>query len=86
MGLKNLSVGDKTLEERVQEEVYHIIDAIKEMEGQAFNPAGLLQQATSNITCSLCFGNRYSLILFKDQLRYCTSLLYRIVAEFVDRL
>ncbi|MBZ3886630.1 Cytochrome P450 2J5 [Sciurus carolinensis] len=57
--LRNFGLGRKSLEERIQEEAYHLIEAIKEENGQPFNPHFKINNAVSNIICSITFGERF---------------------------
>ncbi|KAM4807479.1 LOW QUALITY PROTEIN: cytochrome P450 2J2-like [Urocitellus parryii] len=57
--LRNFGLGRKSLEERIQEEAYHLVEAIKEENGQPFNPHFKINNAVSNIICSITFGERF---------------------------
>ncbi|XP_015331816.2 cytochrome P450 2J2-like, partial [Marmota marmota marmota] len=57
--LKNFGLGRKSLEERIQEEAYHLVEAIKVENGQPFNPHFKINNAVSNIICSITFGERF---------------------------
>lgn len=57
--LRNFGLGRKSLEERVQEEAHHLIQAVEEENGQPFNPRFKMNNAVSNIICSITFGKRF---------------------------
>ncbi|XP_007089966.2 cytochrome P450 2J2 [Panthera tigris] len=57
--LKNFGLGKKSLEECIQEEARNLIQAIKEENGQPFNPHFKMNNAVSNVICSITFGKRF---------------------------
>ncbi|CAO2588147.1 Cytochrome P450 2J6 [Lemmus lemmus] len=59
MTLRNFGLGKKSLEQRIQEEARHLVGVIKEEEGQPFNPHFKINNAVSNIICSITFGERF---------------------------
>ena len=52
-------LGKKSLEERIQEEASYLIQTIREENGQPFNPHFTINNAVSNIICSITFGKRF---------------------------
>lgn len=59
MTLRNFGLGKKSLEQRMQEEAYHLVEAIREDGGQPLNPHLKINNAVSNIICSFTFGERF---------------------------
>ncbi|XP_049630547.1 cytochrome P450 2J2-like isoform X2 [Suncus etruscus] len=57
--LRNFGLGKKSLEERIQEESYYLVQFIKEENGQPFDPQFKINNAVSNIICSVTFGERF---------------------------
>ncbi|XP_055258417.1 cytochrome P450 2J2-like isoform X2 [Moschus berezovskii] len=76
--LRNFAFGRKSLEEHIQEEVAYLIQAIGEENGQPFNPHFKINNAVSNIICSITFGERfdYQDDQFQELLRLLDKVTY----------
>ncbi|XP_074120711.1 cytochrome P450 2J2-like [Sminthopsis crassicaudata] len=59
MTLRNFGLGKKTLEDRIRLEAKYLIEAIREEKGQPFDPHFVINNAVSNIICSVTFGHRF---------------------------
>uniref|UniRef100_A0A8D2L2R8 Uncharacterized protein n=1 Tax=Varanus komodoensis TaxID=61221 RepID=A0A8D2L2R8_VARKO len=57
--LRNFGMGKKSLEERIQEEAQHLVEALRARKGQPCNPATLFSGATSNVISHILFGERF---------------------------
>ncbi|XP_027708656.1 cytochrome P450 2J2-like [Vombatus ursinus] len=59
MTLRNLGLGKKRLEDHILEEAKYLTEAIRKEKGQPFDPHFQINNAVSNIICSITFGHRY---------------------------
>ncbi|XP_057568626.1 cytochrome P450 2J2-like [Hippopotamus amphibius kiboko] len=57
--LRNFGLGRKSLEECIQNEAHFLIQAIGEENGQPFDPHFKINNAVSNVICSITFGERF---------------------------
>ncbi|XP_074077400.1 cytochrome P450 2J2-like [Macrotis lagotis] len=57
--LRNFGLGKKSLEDRILEETQFLTEAIREENGQPFDPHFQINNAVSNIICSITFGHRF---------------------------
>ncbi|XP_044839485.1 cytochrome P450 2D14-like isoform X2 [Mauremys mutica] len=56
---RNLGMGKKSLEQRVTEETGFLYSAICSEKGRPFDPHFLINNAVSNVICSLVYGERF---------------------------
>ncbi|XP_005795936.1 cytochrome P450 2F2-like [Xiphophorus maculatus] len=59
MTLRNFGLGKKSMEERIHEEIQHIIKTLENNIGKTLSPQFLFHNAGSNIICKVLFGTRY---------------------------
>ncbi|XP_051737047.1 cytochrome P450 2B15 [Ctenopharyngodon idella] len=57
--LRNFGLGKKSVEDRVLEESRYLISEMLKEEGRSMNPQHAIQNAVSNIICSIVFGDRF---------------------------
>ncbi|XP_054907667.1 cytochrome P450 2J6-like isoform X2 [Poeciliopsis prolifica] len=59
MTLRNFGLGKKSMEERIHEEIQHIIKTLDDNTGKTLSPQFLFHNAASNIICKVLYGTRY---------------------------
>ncbi|XP_056089950.1 cytochrome P450 2B4-like isoform X1 [Rhinichthys klamathensis goyatoka] len=57
--LRDFGLGKKSVEERVTEESSYLLSEMLKSEGKPFDPQHAIQNAVSNIICSIVFGDRF---------------------------
>ncbi|KAK7801151.1 hypothetical protein U0070_007065 [Myodes glareolus] len=94
--LRELGVGTGTIEDRILEEAACVLDEFQATMGAPFDPRQLLDNAVSNVICSVVFGKRYNygdpeflrlLDLFSDNFRIMSSRwgeTYNMFPSFMD--
>ncbi|XP_061493500.1 cytochrome P450 2J6-like [Rhineura floridana] len=60
IALRNLGMGKKSLEERIQAEAHHLVEMIKNERGQPFDPLISLSNCVMNVICAVVYGHRFS--------------------------
>ncbi|XP_073678983.1 cytochrome P450 2B4-like [Garra rufa] len=78
--LRNFGLGKKSVEERVTEESSYLVPEMLKLEGKPFDPQHAIQNAVSNIICSIVFGDRFDY----DNKRF--AYLLEIVRENIIQL
>ena len=56
--LRDYGLGKQSMEMEIQSESRALLHAIDDMGGQPFDPGFLLNNVTSNVICSMVFGER----------------------------
>ncbi|KAL6031122.1 hypothetical protein STEG23_024738, partial [Scotinomys teguina] len=64
MTLRNLGMGKRTIEDRVQEEAQCLVEELRKTNGSPCDPTFILGCAPCNVICSIIFQNRFD---YKDQ-------------------
>ncbi|KAL6031120.1 hypothetical protein STEG23_024736 [Scotinomys teguina] len=64
MTLRNLGMGKRTIEDRVQEEAQCLVEELRKTNGSPCDPKFFLSCAPCNVICSIIFQNRFD---YKDQ-------------------
>nr|XP_042119910.1 cytochrome P450 2C44 isoform X1 [Peromyscus maniculatus bairdii] len=59
MTMKNFGMGKRSLEERVQEEAQCLVEELRQMGAQPFDPTFILACAPCNVICSILFNERF---------------------------
>ncbi|KAM4632523.1 cytochrome P450 2K1-like [Discoglossus pictus] len=57
--LRDFGMGKKTIESRIQDELYPLIKYFKSHNGKPFDPKIIINSAVSNVICSIIFGKRF---------------------------
>ena len=58
VALKDFGVGKKTIDERINEEVQHLVEEFTNTPNKPVNVATLFPKATSNVVSNIVFGLR----------------------------
>ncbi|XP_070816721.1 cytochrome P450 2J4-like [Chaetodon trifascialis] len=76
--LRSFGLGKNSLEQSICEEIRHLQEEIEKEKGEPFSPAGLFNNAVSNIICRLVMGKRfeYNDHKFQMMLKYLSEVLY----------
>ncbi|KAM9279277.1 cytochrome P450 2J4-like [Morus bassanus] len=85
--LRNLGLGKRGLEHRVQEEAHYLVDFFASMKGKPLDPSFPLIHSVSNVICAVVFGHRFSREdeTFHELLRD-TERLFKFAGSFIHHL
>ncbi|KAM4696315.1 cytochrome P450 2B11-like [Rhinophrynus dorsalis] len=87
MTLKNLGMGKRSIEERVQEEAKCLVEELKKTNGEPFDPTYYCSQVAGNIICAIIYGKRFE---YDDpefrRLMYIMDELFRSMTSFWGQL
>ncbi|XP_012780921.2 cytochrome P450 2C18-like isoform X3 [Ochotona princeps] len=91
MTLRNLGMGKRSIEERVQEEALCLVEELRKTNGMPCNPTFILGAAPCNMICSVIFQNRFDyadknflnlLEMFNENLKLMSSPWIQICNTF----
>ncbi|XP_058527247.1 cytochrome P450 2C3-like isoform X4 [Ochotona princeps] len=70
--LRNMGMGKKTIEDRIQEEAMCLVEELKKTNANPCDPSSLLSYVPCNVICSIIFQNRfeYSDLKFQALVKY----------------
>ncbi|XP_075044992.1 cytochrome P450 2J4-like isoform X1 [Mixophyes fleayi] len=89
--LRNFGLGKKSMEERICEESSYLIQDLKENKDTLYDPHFVIDNAVSNIICSIVFGRRYNyddrtfrdiLNIVHDNLKLSSGIWAQLYNEF----
>ncbi|KFO88795.1 Cytochrome P450 2J6, partial [Buceros rhinoceros silvestris] len=85
--LRNLGLGKRGLEHRVQEEACYLVDFFASMKGKPLDPSFPLFYSISNVICAVVFGHRFSREdeTFHEVIR-ATEHLFKFAGSFIHLL
>nr|AXE71687.1 CYP2B [Arborimus longicaudus] len=76
--MKDLGMGKRSVEERIQEEARCVVEELRKSQGAPLDPTFIFQCITSNIICSIVFGERFD---YKDhQFLRLMDLIYQTIS------
>ncbi|XP_017582493.1 cytochrome P450 2J6-like isoform X2 [Corvus cornix cornix] len=86
MTLRNLGMGKKGLEHRVQEEASHLVELFVNLKGRPVDPSFPLFHSISNVICAVVFGYHFSDEdkTFHELIR-ATEQIFRFAGSFVHQ-
>ncbi|NXI49470.1 CP2C5 protein, partial [Chloroceryle aenea] len=58
--LRDFGMGKSSMSQRVQQEAQHLVELLKNLKGNSFEPMTMFRYAVANVICSVVFGSRYS--------------------------
>ncbi|CAM9326843.1 unnamed protein product [Bubo scandiacus] len=85
--LRNLGLGKRGLEHRVQEEAHYLVAFFASMKGKPLDPSFPLVHSVSNVICAVVFGHRFSREdeTFHELIR-ATEHLFKFGGSFIHHL
>ncbi|CAO2626560.1 Cytochrome P450 2B10 [Lemmus lemmus] len=76
--MKDLGMGKRSVEERIQEEARCVVEELRKSQGAPVDPTFIFQCITANIICSIVFGERFD---YKDrQFLRLLELIYQTIS------
>uniref|UniRef100_A0A8D0L8Z7 Cytochrome P450 family 2 subfamily AB member 17 n=1 Tax=Sphenodon punctatus TaxID=8508 RepID=A0A8D0L8Z7_SPHPU len=84
MTLRNLGLGKKGFEHRIQEEARHLVEYFMNEQGTPLDPTFPIVHAVANVISAVVFGHRFS--IDDEGIFVCLSQLYNIFPSLMDHL
>uniref|UniRef100_A0A3P8PQI3 Cytochrome P450, family 2, subfamily X, polypeptide 9 n=1 Tax=Astatotilapia calliptera TaxID=8154 RepID=A0A3P8PQI3_ASTCA len=75
MTLRNFGLGKNSMEDRIHEEIKHLVSTLEESVGKTMSPRVMFHNVASNIICQVLFARRYE---------YDNALIKQIVQCFTE--
>ncbi|XP_039470498.1 cytochrome P450 2J6-like isoform X4 [Oreochromis aureus] len=83
MTLRNFGLGKNSMEERIHDEIKHIISTLEKNIGKTMSPKVMFHNAASNIICQVLFARRYE---YDDELIKLFVEIFTEVSKIVNGL
>ncbi|XP_078521707.1 cytochrome P450 2J5-like [Lissotriton helveticus] len=79
--LRSLGIGQKSMENLIQDEVQHMVEFLTSQEGRPLNPCHLIMSCVTNVISAVVFGHRFS---FEDDVLNRLMEAAKAVAPFLS--